>query len=87
MMFRQERGSQKEISLSDGTVSIVLMGNPLALSPKERELVYALVDRLAEFKKHREDRLPAQERSGIWDNVTEVPPGDIARCMTEEEGI
>ena len=52
MMFRRERGYQKEISLSDGTVSIVLMGNPLALSPKERELVYALVDRILDFEKH-----------------------------------
>ena len=53
MMFRQERGYEKVLSLSDGTVSIVLMGNPLWLNKEERELVYELVDRIIDFEKQQ----------------------------------
>ena len=54
-MFHQ-RGYVKETSMADGTVSIMLTCNPLELSPAERELVYALVDRLVDFEKNHADR-------------------------------
>ena len=56
-MFHQ-RGYLKETSIADGTVSITLTCNPLELSTAERELVYALVDRLVAFEKTHADRAP-----------------------------
>ena len=55
-MFKT-KGSMKEIEIAGGTLTLVLTGNPLELSPEERGLVFSLVDRVADFENHKgEDR-------------------------------
>ena len=46
------KGHMKEIEIAGGTLALVMTGNPLELSQKERDLVFSLVDRIADFENH-----------------------------------
>ena len=48
-----EKGHMKEVAFASGTLTIMLMGNPLKLTQQERELVFTLVDQITEFEKNQ----------------------------------
>ena len=55
-MFGQ-KGHMKEIEIGGGTLALVLTLNPLELDELERELVYALVDRIKQFEQANEQSM------------------------------
>ena len=50
-MFNESKGHMKEIAIGNGTLMIVATFNPLELDQQERELVFALVDRINDFER------------------------------------
>ena len=54
-MFHQ-KGHMKELEIAGGTLTIVLLCNPLELNPQEREFVFSIVDKIAEFENIAKDR-------------------------------
>ena len=50
------KGYMKEIEIAGGTLTLLGTFNPLELNTLERELVFALVDRINKFETDRTDK-------------------------------